>query len=130
MCSVDDCPPPQVYDEAHRVARKVHLCTECWRDIKVGEKYVHIRGLWEDAWSTHRLCWHCGALSAFMVRLCGGWVFGSLYTELVDHWREGYASIPLGRLIVAMRLKWHGGVDPVPSGCGEMARELMAGAVA
>lgn len=130
MCAVDDCPPWQVYNETRPVARRTHCCSECGRDINAGEKYLRIQGLCDDNWATHKICRHCEALSAFMMVLCSGHPLGDLYEELAEHWREGYASIPLGRLIVGLKLKWHDGADPVPSGCGAMARELMARAVA
>lgn len=63
---------------------------------------------------TYRMCAHCEAAAAWLVNVCGGCVFGEVRAELVDHWREGYASIPLGRLIGGMRLGWAAGRMAVP----------------
>lgn len=130
MCAVEECDPWDVYNETHPVARKEHHCCECRRTIRVGERYYRMEGAYDGKWSTYKVCQHCDSLGNFMRALCEGWPFGWLHSELVDHWREGYASIPLGRLIAGMRLQWHDGADPVPSGCGAMASDLMRRAVA
>jgi hypothetical protein len=130
MCAVDDCEPWQVYNDTRPVARKRHCCSECGRDVAVGETYLRIQGLCDDRWDTHKICRHCEALSAFMIVLCSGYPLGDLYGELVEHWREGYASIPLGRLMVAMKHRWHDGRDPVPTGVSELAKAMLQKAVA
>lgn len=130
MCAVDDCEPWAVYKDSRPIARKQHRCVECYRTINDGERYFRAEGCIDGQWTTYKLCRHCDALSHFMRVLCNGWPFGGLYEELVEHWREGYVSIPLGRLIVALKLQWHGGSDPVPVDCGAMAREFMQKAVA
>jgi hypothetical protein len=130
MCAVDDCEPWDVYNDSHPVARTQHQCCECYRTVQPGEKYWLIKGLADHRWATYKLCRHCESLGNFMMVLCDGWPFTSLYAELVDHWREGYASIALGRLIVAMRRKWHDGKDPVPTGVSELAKSMMQRAVA
>lgn len=130
MCAIDDLEPWDVYGDSRPTARKEHGCIECDRTIRKGEKYFRAEGCIDGTWLTYKLCQHCDSLSGFMMTLCNGWPFGDLYDELVEHWREGYASIPLGRLIVSMRLKWHDGSDPVPERCGDIARVLMQKAVA
>ena len=134
MCSVDWADPWKVVREDKPVARSPHQCGECRRTIQLGERYSKIEGLLDgpgDArWETYKTCEHCVALGAWMNTVCGGWIIGDLQYELVEHWRNGYSSIPFGRLIADMRLKWHGGTDPVPAGVGKMARSMLAGSVA
>jgi hypothetical protein len=130
VCAVEDCEPFIVSTETKPVARKEHLCSECGRTIRVGEKYHKLTGLCDGRWETDRTCNHCMAMSGFMHEMCGGYPLGELREELEEHWREGYASIEFGRLIACMRLKWHDGTDPIPQGTGDLAKRLMNQAVA
>jgi hypothetical protein len=133
MCAVEDCEPWAVCREEWPAARKEHRCNECRRTIRSGEKYRKITGIISypnSKWENHRICEHCDAMSAWMTVMCGGWPLDDLYGELVEHWREGYASIPFGRLIACMRLKWHDGNDPVPEGMGAVAKSMLDAAVA
>ena len=127
MCSVDDCEPWAIYNEARRKARKTHICEECGRGIAAGEEYLRIEGLCDGKWSTYKLCQHCDAASTVMRVMCNGWPLGDLWQELVEHWADGYRSVPFARLIAGVKLRWHDGRDPVPTGCGDLARQLMAG---
>lgn len=81
-CYVDDYEPAQLARIKKVKARKLHTCTECGRDIPVGEKYEYGRLLFEGVWSTSRTCWFCCAL----VRdYCGGiQLFGGLAELLAD----------------------------------------------
>jgi hypothetical protein len=129
MCAVEDCEPWIVVRRSTPTARVEHRCTECRRVIRPGETYERVTGLIDSGggtWSTDKFCAHCQAMGDFMFAMCGGWPYGQLWDELVDHWREGYASIPLGRLMACMRLKWHNGTDPIPIDTGALAQELMA----
>lgn len=132
MCAIDDCEPWKIRNDTEPCALKDYECVECHRTIAAGERYHKLVGLLESGakFETYRTCRHCSALSSFMNVMCGGWIIGDLYTELVDHWREGYASIPLGRLIACMRLRWHDGADPVPTEAGAIARQMLGKAVA
>ena len=129
MCSVDDCPPWLVYNETRPTARKPHSCGECGRVIVAGEMYLRIQGRVEGTWLAYKVCRHCTAVSRFMRVLCGGHSVGNLLDELREHWYDGYRSIPLARWIAGMNRRWHDGRDPVPTGCGAVAGELMAAAV-
>lgn len=130
MCAVDDCVPWTVRTETTPRALKDYRCVECPRTIRKGERHHKLVGLSDGEWHTSRTCNHCMALSSFMNVMCGGYPIGQLRAELVEHWREGYVSIPLGRLIACMRLGWHDGTDPVPTGVGAMAHEMLGKAVA
>lgn len=130
MCAIDDCDPWDVYKDSRPAARKTHHCVECGRTVLAGERYFRAEGCIDGGWTTYKLCQHCDALSSFMMVLCNGWPFTRLLEEMQEHWREGYASVPVGRLIACMKLRWHDGADPVPVGCGAMARDLMQKAVA
>lgn len=45
--SWDDCEMPEFYEDSWHVARKSHLCDECYTRIKPGEKYLTCRGKWD-----------------------------------------------------------------------------------
>lgn len=129
MCRADDAELATIWDEKQRTAAKDHKCTECYRTIQVGERYRHISSLHEGHWRRDRMCPHCAAAGEWLVAMCGGYLLTEIYEELVEHWHEGYRSIPFARLIVGMRRKWHGGRDPVPAGMRELAKSMMQGAV-
>lgn len=59
FCDYDQ---PTFYHAAIRKARKEHQCKECWRTIKAGEKYEHVRGKWDGEVGTFDTCEHCLAL--------------------------------------------------------------------
>lgn len=132
MCAIDDCDPWKVRTETEPRALKDYICAECRRTIRKGERHHKLVGVLYGSgeWETYRTCAHCIALSSFMNVMCGGWVIQDLLSELVEHWREGYASIPLGRLIACMRLRWHDGTDPIPNDVGAMAHAMLGRAVA
>ncbi|HEX3778407.1 MAG TPA: hypothetical protein VHX38_01985 [Pseudonocardiaceae bacterium] len=126
MCRVEDCDPWDVVTETRPLAHKSHCCTECGRTIQTGEPYLRIKGHCGGRWEEHKICQHCDAASEVMSVMCHGWPLGDLLDELVEHWREGYCSVPYGRLIARMRRKWHDGADMVPTGCRELANALLA----
>lgn len=130
MCAIDDCEPWTFYATATPVARKEYRCCECRRIIRVGDKHHKLTGLCDDTWSTSRTCNHCMAMTDLMNEMCGGYPVTRLFEELVEHWREGYASIRFGRLIAQMRHQWHDGRDPIPEGTRELAESLMTAAAA
>lgn len=125
MCAVEDCPPWDVYNETNPTAQKNHRCTECTRTICEGETYRRIEGRCDGVWATHKICAHCNAASVWMRVVCHGWVLNQLYIELLDHWRDGYRSPGMFRLIIGIRRGWHGGRDQVPTGVGALAREML-----
>lgn len=130
MCAVEDCEPWTVHNQTLPVARKEYCCGECGRTIKPGEKYCKDVGLCDGRWSTNRTCLHCQAMGSWMNVMCQGYPLGWLYSELVEHFREGYSSVQFGRLIIQMRQKWHDGADPVPTGMAAMAQEMLRKSVA
>ena len=62
-----------------------------------------------------------------MTAVCNGWIFGDLYSEMREHWYEGYTSVAFGRLIAGVRFGWHDGMDPVPDKAvvGRLATEMV-----
>ena len=60
-------------------ARKSHTCTECGEEIKAGNKYERVDGLWDDDWETFKTCWIC--LKIRNDYLCS-WNFGSVREDI------------------------------------------------
>lgn len=126
MCAVDFSDPADVYRAETRTARKQHWCEECGRRVQAGEAYCYTTTLYDGRWWVSKQCRHCVALGAWMGVLCGGYPIGGLHEELIEHWREGYASLSVGRWIVAMQKRWHDGADAVPEGVAEAAQWVLA----
>lgn len=114
MCAIDGADPCDVYTVLHPRARNRQECEECQRFIQPGEVYLRVKMLYEGHWDEFVACAHCEVAGEWMTTVCGGYLHGGLNEELREHWSEGYASILMGRLILGMRDRWHGGADPVP----------------
>lgn len=126
MCAIDSGDYSDIWRAETRTARKPHWCEECARRIQPGETYRYITELYDGRWATFKQCRHCVALGAWMDVLCGGYPIAGLHEELIEHWREGYASLSVGRWIVAMQKRWHDGADPVPQGVSEAAQWVLS----
>lgn len=122
MCMVEDADGWTVFSDDHPVARRPHRCGECYRNIEPGERYYVATGLIDSEWLTMCMCAHCEAAAQWLSQVCNGYVFGEVYGELRTHWHDGYASIPLGRLIGGMRYQWADGRMPVPDWATELGR--------
>jgi len=104
---IDGCDRADVSTRDDRKARKPHRCIECAREIAPGETYRQDKSLYEGTWDTYKTCSHCLVGQAWLADNCGGWVFGSVYEEMVEHSRE-YQQIGFGllRVAVGMRRQW------------------------
>lgn len=115
MCAIDYCDEfAVIWNVTKPKARTQHVCCECGRHIRPGETYQRVKSLFDGKWWSDATCAHCKAAGVWLHRVCGGYVQHGLAEELREHWDEGYASILMGRLILGMRDRWHGGADPVP----------------
>lgn len=86
-------------------ARKAHKCTECGRQIEVGETYEYRTTLYDGSVSTHKTCSHCLVAREWLSRVCGGWVYGEVEDDIREHWREGY-GMWIGRVAAGMNRLW------------------------
>ena len=85
-CSCDyDGESPEFYNEKIVKANKEHICGECKKKIKKGEKYEIIAGKWEGDFLTHKQCLMCSQIrDDFKICSC----FGDLWQDLKDCWEE------------------------------------------
>lgn len=122
MCMVDFSDGYWVaFTQAERTARRVHRCYECSREIELGERHEEYSGLHDDGartWYRYRTCAHCVAARGWLLRECGGWLFGGVLEDLEEHWADPWArTLELGRLIILSRGRWRdrtGNLLPVP----------------
>lgn len=64
----DEGDPFDVVTNVVRTARKPWVCCECYAPIKPGDKYEHIRGLYDGIWSDFRTCTRCALVAADFFR--------------------------------------------------------------
>lgn len=100
---------------AHHVARKPHKCSECYRMIEPGERYLRERHVFEREASTHRTCSHCQIVRQWLDAECGGWLYGSVGEDISEHARYGIGP---ARMSLGMQHRWRysrsGRLMPVP----------------
>jgi hypothetical protein len=58
-CDCYDYDPPSVYRQQARRARKPHKCCDCGAEIKPGDEYLSIFGVWEGEAESFCMCLLC-----------------------------------------------------------------------
>ena len=58
-CSCYDAEPYDFYELTYPKARKAHICMECYRTIKPGEKYELIKGKCAGEFEVFKTCVGC-----------------------------------------------------------------------
>jgi hypothetical protein len=126
MCNVDfNFDPPTVFRTEVRTSRKVRRCDECSRTVVAGEIYENTFMVYDGGVSTFSTCSHCLVARQWMLRECGGSLYGAggedggLMHEMREHALE-YPSAAFGlwRLYSGMKRSWQrfdgGGLMPIP----------------
>lgn len=118
MCMVDDGEPFANSSTTHPKARKACRCTECGRDIAIGETYQRVDGLMAGyGWETFRMCQHCRAAAEWLVKVCDGYPLGAVVDDLQEHAQE-YNDPWLAEQVAAARRHWKvadgAGLMPLP----------------
>jgi hypothetical protein len=116
MCAIDYAEPFEEYEVADVAAAELQTCSECEREIKVGETYEHLRALDSGEWMDFRTCIHCDSAGKWLDIVCGGWPHCCLGSELEEHRDEYPTSAVLEYLFASFQAKWHDGADPIPDG--------------
>lgn len=57
--SGSDADGPEFSVENHPKAAKSHKCCECTREIKPGEEYHNVKGVWDGEFRTYKTCLGC-----------------------------------------------------------------------
>lgn len=118
MCMIDDAEPLAFCSTTLRPARKIHTCDECGRPIGPGETYTYSSFKhpdW-DAPETNKTCSHCKVAADWLSIYCGGFCFGAIKEDLVEHYDSGYREGGLQSLVIGIRRRWRafGGEDLLP----------------
>ena len=84
-CQDDYCDwdNPEAYKVLYRKARKEHVCCECLRSIKKGERYQYISGVWEGGPASYKTCRQCAAIRDDY--FCGCGYLTGLRNNVWDH---------------------------------------------
>lgn len=118
MCMIDDADRFECSSITTSKARKTHICTECGRTIHPKETYERFTGLLDNKFHTFKTCSHCFAARQWLVKHCGGFVFGFVEEELREHFDEGYKVDRVDRLVVGIKRQWrtiHKNLMPIPN---------------
>ena len=93
-CSVSpyDHDGPTVCTTRTRRARKPHRCCECGEEIRPGEQYEAVRGLWEGYWDSYATCLTCVRIRRDYCPC--GWIYGGLRETLMECIGLDYLEIP------------------------------------
>jgi len=78
-----------VYNKTRPIAKKDHRCSECASDIKKGERYERVFGVWEGYPNTYKTCVNCLVVrdSITAVADCFCWQHEGLF-ENISEWLE------------------------------------------
>lgn len=86
MCDCD-LDAPTFYSSEHvKRARRIHRCSECRRDIQIGESYEKIAGVWDSRFEEFKVCTWCQAVRdwARAQTDCFCPALGGLYEEIAE----------------------------------------------
>jgi len=98
-CQIDAC--IDYYDQINccvekiRKARKTHNCCECGKEIKPGDQYEDVKGIWAGNPGQYRTCLDCASVRTAL--FCS-WI----YTELWEDIRESLENPPSIECLNAM----------------------------
>lgn len=107
MCRIDGAERAEVHSGHQRKARKLHKCSECRRQINVGETYQYDFTVFEGSPDTYKTCQHCCVLREWLLKNCGGYIYTEVADEVREHAEEyRYLAIPLLRVTAGARRKW------------------------
>ncbi len=87
-----DYDPADFYKSQMRQARKEHKCDECFKPIRIGEKYEYVSAKWEHGFDVYKTCYRCLALREFVKSnvKCFCWAHGNMIQDAMDTANEFY----------------------------------------
>ncbi len=118
MCMIQDSDGyVTLLSNRHPVARKEHKCTECYRKITSGEKYLREAYIWDGDLVTSKVCAHCEVVRQWLSDECGGWLYGALEEDIREHAEDSHYGFGVLRLAAGMGREWtrkDGRLWPIP----------------
>lgn len=83
-CPLQECDETaDVFEVENRRARKEHKCCECDDPIAIGSLHEFIKMLYDNTWSTYRMCLLCSEIGNHFA--CGGRILETLWSDLEDN---------------------------------------------
>lgn len=84
---------PAAFKMVTRKARKPHFCCECGSDIRKGEKYQYISGIWDGEPNSYKTCNSCSELrDDYYSSTDDHSAFGFLKEEISNYFYKGYGA--------------------------------------
>lgn len=108
MCAIDDADgrvtpiAPGRYYQAY----KTHKCSECRRVISPGERYHRELYAWEGRLHDCKTCQHCMVVRGWLLRTCGGWAYGDVGLDFLEHVETQARPIAFRRIAVGLKNRW------------------------
>ena len=88
----NDFEGPSCYAQTFRKARKTHRCYECHSEIRRGDRYEEVTGVWDGRPDRFRTCLDCVSVrDAFF---CDGFEYGGVWEYLHEHLRNCAHTTP------------------------------------
>jgi hypothetical protein len=111
MCQFDpyDTDSNAFYCAEHRVARKLHICGECGRNIAKGERYRYVSAKSDGRVWTAKTCAHCDVPRQWLETNCNGYIYSSVIEDFGEH---AEADVLMLRIVVGARRRWKAFADP------------------
>lgn len=107
MCMIENADGTcLVLSDRNYKARKTHKCAECGRVIGIGETYRVERLVFYNEASTHKTCPHCVIVRDWLNGECGGFLYGGIEEDILEHVHYGGYGIGVGRLAAGMCKAW------------------------
>ena len=107
MCRIDGAERCMVIQSKDRKAAKMHLCSECGREIALGETYHYETTIFEGSRDSSKTCAHCMVGREWLIKNCGGFIYGEVIEEIQEHGDEyPKLRLPLYRVVAGARRKW------------------------
>lgn len=89
MCAYDDGELNDFTSFEMRRAGKEHRCIECGRTIAKDERHERYGALYDGRMSSGRTCAHCVEARRWLMKVCNGWLFEGVETDLGEHVGRG-----------------------------------------
>lgn len=105
MCMADGGDGPDFFSAHNPVARKVHKCGECGRDIQPGERYERHFGTYDGFSYSGKTCAHCEVLCEWLAENCDGYLYGVVVEDFTERASE-YSRMDIARIAVMARNHW------------------------
>lgn len=105
MCT-DDYEVAKLYSERIIKSKKNHICCECSRKIKSGERYRYVFVVDDSVKPcVFKTCHNCIVPQDWIREKCGGFAHTRLHEEVIEHAME-YRKIFLYKWAIKIKNKW------------------------